>query len=116
MKISSNENKFVLPEVKVSSAVKKPTSSPYAFIRSTTTTSATTTTTTSRSSAADVPAPPKNKLPESTRTTPAPSKIVNGFIIGNINRNQADNNLPRKELSRERPKVQSEHTVYYTET
>ena len=64
---------------------------PYTFRRTTKSTTTITTTATSTT-------------PENTRTTPPPNIFVDGFIIGNINRNQADNNLPRNELSRERPK------------
>ena len=65
-------NQFVLPEVKVN------VNRPIVYAQSTTSTTASTTIL-------------------NTRTTPPPNIFVDGFIIGNINRNPGDKDLPRNE-------------------
>ena len=57
----------------------------------TTTTTGTPTTTTSVDGTASV---------ENTRTTPPPNIFVDGFIVGNLNRNENDNALVRNENTR----------------
>ena len=68
-------NQFVLPEVKVN------VNRPIVYAGQTTTSTTTTASTTLLN----------------TRTTPPPNVFVDGFIIGNINRNPEDKDLPRNE-------------------
>ena len=67
-----------------------------------TTTSATTTTTTTTTTTGT---PTTTSVPtvgsvENTRTTPPPKIFVDGFIVGNFNRNENDNALVRNENTR----------------